>query len=89
MKSVNNTEQQIASSINLEYVLPSQPIFQVVDPWRRTWSNCSAEVEVEELRTDRNQQVAVVAPMAEAGESRRDRSVRVPWELEELANRKD
>jgi hypothetical protein len=27
---------------------------------------------------DRNQQVAVVAPLAEAGESQRDRSVRVP-----------
>jgi len=46
-------------------------------------------VEVEELRTDRNQQVAVVAPLAEAGESQRDRSVRVPWEWKELANRKD
>ena len=44
---------------------------------------------MEELRTDRNQQEAVVAPMAEAGESQRDRSVRVPWEREELANRKD
>ena len=43
---------------------------------------------MEELRTDRNQQV-VVAPLAEAGESQRDRSVRVPWEREELANRKD
>tara|TARA_B100000579_G_scaffold374298_1_gene338441 strand:+ start:177 stop:317 length:141 start_codon:yes stop_codon:yes gene_type:complete len=46
-------------------------------------------VEAEELRTDRNQQVAVAVPLAEAGESRRDRSVRVPWEREELANRKD
>ena len=75
--------------MDLEFVFPGQPIFQVVDPWRRTWSNCSAEVEAEELRTDRNQQVAVVAPMAEAGESQWDRSVRVPWEREELANRKD
>ena len=33
--------------------------------------------------------INVVAPLAEAGESQRDRSVRVPWEREELANRKD
>tara|TARA_X000001036_G_scaffold249174_1_gene232170 strand:- start:4 stop:144 length:141 start_codon:yes stop_codon:yes gene_type:complete len=46
-------------------------------------------VEAEELRTDRNQQVAVAVPLAGAGESRKDRSVRVLWEREELANRKD
>lgn len=40
-------------------------------------------------KTDRNQRVAEVAPLAVEVESQMDRSVRAPWEREEPANRKD
>ena len=40
-------------------------------------------------KTDRNQRVAVVVPLAVEEESQTDRSVRAPWEREEPANRKD
>ena len=80
---------QIASwrEKEFEFVFPVHSIFQKVGLCRGTWSNYSV-VEVV-LKTDRNHRVAGVVPLAEEEDSQTDRSVRVPWEREELPSRKD
>jgi hypothetical protein len=45
--------------------------------------------EEEVPKTDRNQRVAEVVPLAVEEESQTDRSVRVPWVREEPPSRKD